>query len=128
MWSNLSDAFLRFSYLMIPLSANILVQSTVLAVTGLLLATILGKKGAVIESMMLRVTLIAVLLCPLASLCLNRAGAKGLQILPPSVAQRPEVAIPSAGVAPAIHNTDTVTATPQAKPLTPTTGEIPVST
>ncbi|MFH1744462.1 MAG: M56 family metallopeptidase [bacterium] len=128
MWSNILDAFFRFSYFMIPLNANILVQSTVLAAIGLLLAKILRKKAAVFESMMLRVTLVALLLCPLASLCLNRAGAKGLQIIPPSIALRPETVVSSPGIAPENHHQDTVAVTPHAKPLTPTTGEIPVST
>jgi hypothetical protein len=48
-------------------AANMLVQSTVVIVAGLLCARVVARKGAAVQSAVLRATLLAVIACPAAA-------------------------------------------------------------
>ncbi|QDT43686.1 Regulatory protein BlaR1 [Gimesia alba] len=63
-------------------AVHVLLQSTVLIAVGLLAARLSGRHKAAIQSAILRVTLIAVLFCPLASLTLSKLGVTDYALLP----------------------------------------------
>jgi HEAT repeat protein len=82
-------AFFDFSSRCVTLGPNLMVQSTLLIGTGLVIAGLLRGKGAVLQSVILRATLAAVILCPFVSLCLTAAGVGGLSFRWP----RPESSV-----------------------------------
>ncbi len=89
------DSVLRFSNVSVMWGANLLVQSGLLAAAGLLVAWVLRHKGAALRSAILRVTLAAILLCPVASLGLKALGVRGLTFTVPRAAMWPvEVPVP----------------------------------
>src|SRR5688500_18830915 len=61
-------------------AANMLVQSTVVIVAGLLCARIAARKGAAVQSAVLRATLLAVIACPAAAWMLTQAGISGWRV------------------------------------------------
>lgn len=74
---------------------SLLLQSTLLITLGLLGARILRSRGSAVQSVIYRATLVAVLLCPGASLLLWGAGVDGLALtLPASAPATHEVAGP----------------------------------
>ncbi len=64
----------------VEFAINWLVQSTLLIIAGLLLARYLQRKGAAVQSLIYRTTLVAVLLCPIATWGLGRIGVSGWSI------------------------------------------------
>jgi len=58
-------------------AANWLLQSTLLLGTGLAIGKLLGKQGSAVQSAIYRTTLVAVLLCPIATWGLSQAGILG---------------------------------------------------
>ncbi|MBN1295003.1 MAG: tetratricopeptide repeat protein [Candidatus Latescibacteria bacterium] len=67
----------------IIIGANLMVQSTLIITVGLFLAYALKKKGAVVQSLILRIFLIAVLLCPLVSFLFDAKGINTLRVIIP---------------------------------------------
>ena len=63
---------------------NWLVQSTLLIAAGLFLARMLQAKGSATQSLICRTTLVAVLVCPLATWTLSQLGASGWSIRLPN--------------------------------------------
>jgi beta-lactamase regulating signal transducer with metallopeptidase domain len=63
----------------IPLWANLMVYSTILIITGLVAAHIFRKRNAAVQSLILRVTLAAVFLCPVISTFTAALGIPGLR-------------------------------------------------
>ena len=63
--------------------ANLMVQSTIIILVGLFFAYALKNKGAVVQSLILRVFLVAVLLCPLVSFLLEIKGINTFRIMVP---------------------------------------------
>jgi len=63
-------------------AVHVLLQSTLLIVVGLLSVRICGRHKPAVQSVLLRVTLIAVLLCPFASLALSNIGVTSYALLP----------------------------------------------
>ena len=63
---------------------NWLVQSTLLIAAGLFLARMLQAKGSATQSLIFRTTLVAVLVCPLATWTLSQLGASGWSIRLPN--------------------------------------------
>lgn len=61
---------------------HVLLQSTFLIAVGLLSARLCARRNPVVQSAILRVTLIAVLLCPAASLSLSEFGFNDYAVLP----------------------------------------------
>ena len=95
------ESVVRFSNVSVTLGANLLAQSGLLAGAGLLVAWILRHKGAPLRSAILRVTLVAILLCPLASLGLKAVGVTGLTFnLPRATTQTEEDYARAAGLDP----------------------------
>ena len=68
----------------IEFAANWLVQSTLLIAIGLVLGIALRRKGSAVQSLIFRTTLAAVLISPLATCVLNRAGVSGWSIEVPA--------------------------------------------
>lgn len=58
---------------------SLLIQSTLIIAAGLIAAWLLQRRGAGLQSCVLRATLVAVLASPLASLALRQAGVSGFQ-------------------------------------------------
>ncbi|MCP4642770.1 MAG: M56 family metallopeptidase [bacterium] len=67
-----------------------LAQSTVLLLAGVTLARLARGRGAALQSTVLRVTLVAVLLCPLASVSLGALGVQGVSLRFPDLASPQE--------------------------------------
>src|SRR5687768_11789330 len=65
------------SAVVVESAANVLVQSTLLIAAGLLASALLRRRGAAVQSAVLRATLVAVIACPLASWLLGTAGFGG---------------------------------------------------
>lgn len=65
------------------LGVNVLVQSSLIITAGLLAARLLRSHGAAVQAVVLRVTLVAVMACPLASWLLAAAGISGFGIVLP---------------------------------------------
>jgi len=101
------DSVIGLANVVVTLGANLLVQSALLASTGLLAAWILRRKGAAFRSAILRVTLLAILLCPLASLSLKAAGVHGLTFSLP-LATTQFVDVPAPLGAPALVRSESV--------------------
>ncbi|MBN69609.1 MAG: hypothetical protein CME32_10050 [Gimesia sp.] len=59
-----------------------LLQSTLLIMTGYLAMRFCGRQKPVVQSVILRVTLLAILVCPLASLAAHHLGATSYALLP----------------------------------------------
>ena len=64
---SLFDWILLITGKTIPLVIPLLLNSTVICVTGLLMCLIMGKKGALIQSWILRICLVTVILSPIIS-------------------------------------------------------------
>lgn len=62
---------------LVPLGANLFLQSTLLLAAGLLVAHLCRQRGPALQSTILRATLVAVITCPLASLLFGLAGIAG---------------------------------------------------
>src|SRR5689334_9338701 len=79
-------------------AVNVFVQSSAVILAGLFAAAVLGRRrGAAVRSAVLRATLAAVALCPLASLAAGRVGVHALRVV---------VAAPApAAVAPPVSST-----------------------
>src|SRR5947199_10667526 len=91
-------------------AAALLVQSTVLLVLGLAAARLARRGGPPVESLVLRATLAALFLTPLASLGLRRAGVPGFSVSLPGGARGqagllPLAASPAASSNPVPHPT-----------------------
>src|SRR5262249_53116793 len=85
--------------------AHLLVQSTLLILAGLVLARVCRRRGPALESVILRATLVAVILCPLLSVLLGRLGIQGRSL------ELPAASVPAmapAGSAPATMPTISV--------------------
>jgi len=61
---------------------HVLLQSTLLIAVGFLAGRLCGQHKPAVQSAILRVTLVAVLLCPVASLTLGKIGITGYALLP----------------------------------------------
>ncbi|REK17450.1 MAG: hypothetical protein DWQ37_06580 [Planctomycetota bacterium] len=64
-------------------AVNWLVQSTILLSVGLVTGRLLARRGSAVQSAVYRTTLVAVILCPAASLALALVGASGWSIALP---------------------------------------------
>jgi len=68
----------------VQFAANWLIQSTLLIGIGLILAKCLHSRGSAFQSLVYRTTLVAVLICPLATWGLSQAGVSGWSVsIPP---------------------------------------------
>ena len=69
----------------VSFATNWLMQSTILISFGLIVARLLRRQGAAVQSLVYRITLIAVLACPLATLVLWTGGVTGWSVKMPKV-------------------------------------------
>ena len=67
----------------VEFAVNWLLQSTLLITTGLLIGQMLRRCGSAVQSSVYRTTLVAVLLCPLATWGLSWAGVRGWSVTLP---------------------------------------------
>jgi len=82
---------LNISNSAVMFGAELLFQSTIIIALGLFTAFILKEKGAVVQSLVLRIFLIAVLISPILSLCFNIASVKIIKFnIPPASLNRTE--------------------------------------
>ena len=81
-----------FSVVAVEFALNWLLQSSLLIIFGLAAAAIFRKRGAAVQSAIFRTALAAVLVCPLATLCLYQAGVPGWSVRLPSSWQSIELA------------------------------------
>ena len=97
-------------------AVNWLVQSTLLIAAGLVAGRLLHARGAAAQSIVYRTTLIAVLVCPLATMALWTAGFSGWSVqLPDTWAMQIDEAEPTAGleIASSQPNPDSITGFPK---------------
>ena len=69
-------------------------QSALLITVGLGIAALLRRRGSAVQSAIYRTTLVAVLLCPIASSVLSRAGFSGWSLAMPAAYQHVSTAAP----------------------------------
>ena len=86
-----------FSGAATTLAANVFVQSLLVLIVGLTAVGAMRRRGAPVRSCVLRVTLLAVLFCPLATLLLEQAGVSGFRIA--LVSSAPTVTLPPQAIA-----------------------------
>ena len=70
----------QFSHLAATLAVNLLMQTTLVLVVGLVAAWMIRRRGAALQSCVLRMTLVATLFCPVASWLLYTTGISGFRI------------------------------------------------
>ena len=82
-WIKIMESLGGLSGFGVTFAANLLIQSSVLIAIGLMLSRWLRSKGAAVQSVVLRATLVAAILCPLAIVVLNSTGIPTLSITLP---------------------------------------------
>ena len=103
---------------------NWLVQSTLLIAAGLLLARMLQAKGSATQSLIYRTTLVAVLVCPLATWTLSQLGASGWSIRLPNYPSQSIQEVADADTTPDLESSATPAA---AEPQALSVDESPIS-
>src|ERR1700722_9565025 len=68
----------------IQAGVTVLVQSTAVLCLGLLAMALAGRRGAALQSAIVRATLVSVLLCPAVAVLLGEAGVNGLRLQLPN--------------------------------------------
>ncbi len=122
----LLEWLLRMTGFVLPWGANLMVHSTILISAGLFAAWAFRNRGAAVQSLILRITLVAVLLSPLVTLTAGRLGVRGVDIPLPSVVtvalQTGTGAMPERAVLP--HTTPVAVALPTASAAPPSAAEV----
>ena len=80
--ANLLESYVRISSAAVHLGIDWLLQSTLLIAVGLLAARVFRRNGAAVQSLIFRMTLAAVLACPIVPLLLGMAGMRSLNLNP----------------------------------------------
>jgi beta-lactamase regulating signal transducer with metallopeptidase domain len=80
MWKDGIESLLHVANFAITAGANLLVQSTLLIGGGLLVAWFCRFRGAALRSAILRVPVVALVLCPIATLVLGAMGVEGIAL------------------------------------------------
>ena len=83
-WLELATNSLDAARITTGLAANWLIQSTLLIAGGLAVGFFLRHRGSAVQSVVYRTTLVAVLICPLATLGLSSVGVSGWSLVMPS--------------------------------------------
>ena len=94
---NWLQGYVDLSNAIAALGANLLVQTTLVIGGGLFAAWLYRRRGAAVQSAILRVTLVASLVCPLTSWVLSTLGVPGFRVLLPQGAMLVAEAEPQAG-------------------------------
>lgn len=80
-WTDIHMAIMTLAASVAQFATNWLIQSTLLIAVGLLLARLLRTHGSAVQSLVYRTTLVAVLVCPLATWALHGVGVSGWSVL-----------------------------------------------
>lgn len=83
-FGHVAEGIPEISQVIVTFGANLLVHSTLLICTGFLAVYLFRRYGAVVQSLILRATLVAVLACPIVALVLHDSG-KSLTVNIPTV-------------------------------------------
>ncbi|MDP2983014.1 MAG: M56 family metallopeptidase [Candidatus Latescibacter sp.] len=83
------DRLIVWSNVMAPILADLMLYSTIIGGIGLLGARLLKKRGAVYQSVFLRLSLLAILITPMAALVLSSFDVMGIR-LPMAQVKRPD--------------------------------------
>ncbi|MCE5249852.1 T9SS type A sorting domain-containing protein [bacterium] len=84
--TSFSSLLMSYAFDFIPIGLSLIVQSTVIIATGLIVRYVLRRKSAAFQSLILRMTLVAVVLSPILTILLNNAGVRRVVIPVPLVA------------------------------------------
>ena len=79
-WLEIQMAIMTTAAAVAEFATNWLIQSTLLIALGLLLAKLVRRQGSAAQSLIYRTTLVAVLICPLATWGLDQAGVSGWSV------------------------------------------------
>lgn len=90
--NDFSSTFIETTAWLSQNAINLLLQSTVLILCGLLVARLLRGYGSAVQSAIYRATLVAVLACPLMALLLDQAGIDGWALQLPEATRNSVVA------------------------------------
>ena len=102
-WLNLQMSALDTATTGISFAANWMLQSSVLISVGLAMGWLLRKQGAAVQSVVFRTTMLAALVCPLATIGLSLTGASGWSVSMPSAWSRQAEAPNAAQNSPQMH-------------------------
>src|SRR5215207_3623734 len=83
-WVELESVLFETARSATGLAVNWLIQSTLLIAGGLAIGYVLRAGGSAVQSAVYRTTLVAVLVCPFASLALSVLGVSGWSLVMPS--------------------------------------------
>src|SRR6185295_14340861 len=83
-WLGMTTILLDATRTIMGLAVNWLIQSTLLIAGGLFVGFLLRHRGSAVQSAVYRTTLVAVLVCPLATWGLSLLGVSGWSLQMPS--------------------------------------------
>ena len=96
-WLEIQTLLLNATSSVVSFAINWWLQSALLITVGLGIAALLRRRGSAVQSAIYRTTLVAVLLCPIASSVLSRAGFSGWPLAMPAAYQHVSTAAPGTG-------------------------------
>lgn len=79
-WLGTQTALFDIALNTIEFALNWLLQSSLLIVVGLVIGKLFSQWGSAIQSAVYRTTMVAVLICPIATLCLSQTGVTGWSV------------------------------------------------
>src|SRR4029079_864891 len=82
-WVDMATILLDGGRTALGLAVNLLIQSTLLIAGGLAVGYVLRARGSAVQSAVYRTTLIAALVCPLATFTLSCLGVSGWSLTMP---------------------------------------------
>src|SRR6476469_6923014 len=83
-WVGMATIVLDIARAVMGLAVNWLIQSTLLIAGGLTVGYLLRRRGSAVQSAVYRTTLVAALVCPLATWTLSLLGVSGWSLTMPS--------------------------------------------
>src|SRR5690349_22300736 len=84
-WVGMATVGLDVARAVMGLAVNWLIQSTLLISGGLVVGYLLRRRGSAVQSAVYRTTLVAALVCPLATWTLSLLGVSGWSLQMPDV-------------------------------------------
>ncbi len=96
------DWIIAISYSGVTIIANVMIQSSIIICIGLITAFLLRSQGAVVQSLVYRAVLGAVILCVPAAMLIEKSGFDGLKVIVPLEAARESASIQTGETGPAL--------------------------
>jgi beta-lactamase regulating signal transducer with metallopeptidase domain len=94
-WLPAQTMMLELPRMSVALAVNWLLQSTLLLAAGLAIGSLMRRRGAALQSLIYRTTLVAALTCPVATKALSMCGMCGWSLeMPPTWSLESKVAAP----------------------------------